>query len=835
MKLKGQLQQIDPAEYKKLSCAATNRKYKLLSHQINAIRDVANIVDSWKTKPKHHRGFLLYHHVGAGKTSEMTGIILSCTQIDPELQIVVLASKIQVTNLRQDFQTEFDRFFTSYAKTNNISLRAFRTERAPPMRRRWPGSERVVRAYNSEADVVWFPELGTLPDKSPRVCMMPIYRMGNDVRLIQEKEHSRKMPPVDFSGRVLFLFDEAHNLFSPPPGNIGAVKAVDLYGRIFEFLTSRSMCDSSLLVSLTGTPVVNVSDFKPLAKLVAPYEDHAAIDRLNIRSEKDFLTLSSFFNDRVDCWQLLGNHAVYPRVEFEGLAMEDNLSLPLRTLADAKNYIEANASRFTDTTLLGKAAISDKVVQRHANYLMSFNPQFDQLGKQSIRTPSQITGRSERLLWQNMKKYSRERLNEFCPKLCKLLTALRENRGKVLVACRKTHGYNIGTAIGAALRDLGGFTMFNMEPILTEFRRQYRAKQLDLDRLIKTGREELQKKKGRQFMTTAQISQAARLLSSEKEKLLFLDMSWQIFVKKATSSGAGLFNDPANNDGSMLEVVVAERTIFFEGVDMTVLRNIHVFDVVPINVLSQIIGRSQRACAFASVEDKADHVVRVSLYVTAWPAAASLQLQTQYQKMIDNPQTQDHVEPFLKMSADLYTVWKKLLRLSQNTKMYPAKRAEATRLLQKLQRMVISRATKKKAGPMLKLEGIKVNRLVEAERMLGIVKDFSLIQKFYNMLMSTAVNCQVAERAHKEMGMFPAAVSAKDVGCRNPGSKTSMDIRLLKTTLALRDEKLSEFMRKFSSEVLFKELHKIGQNIKNEQQEKQFDLLRQEILQLING
>lgn len=486
MKLKGPLQQIDPAEYKKLSCSTSNRKYKLLSHQINAIRDVANIVDSWKTKAKSHRGFLLYHHVGAGKTSEMTGIILSCANIDPDLQIVILASKIQVTNLQQDFQTEFDRFFTSYAKLNKISSRAFRTERAPRMRRRWPGGERVVKAYNSEADVVWFPELGTLPDKSPRVCMMPIYRMGNDVRLIQDKEHSRKMPPVDFSGRILFLFDEAHNLFAPPAGNIGSVKAVDLYGRIFKFLTSREMCGSSLLVSLTGTPVVNVRDFQALAKLLAPFEDHVAIDKLNVHNQKDFLTLSSFFNDRVDCWQLLGNHSVYPRVEFQGMAIQDKNSLPLQNLAEAKAYIEANASRFTDTALLAKAAISDKVVQRHADYLMSFNPQFDQLGKQSIRTPSQITGRSERLLWQNMKRYNRKTLNEFSPKLCTLLTALREKRGKVLIACRKTHGYNIGTAIGAALRDLGGFSMFNMEPILNEFRRQYKAKQFNIDGLIQT-------------------------------------------------------------------------------------------------------------------------------------------------------------------------------------------------------------------------------------------------------------------------------------------------------------------------------------------------------------
>ena len=92
----------------------------------------------------------------------------------------------------------------------------------------------------------------------------------------------------------------------------------------------------------------------------------------------------------------------------------------------------------------------------------------------------------------------------------------------------------------------------------------------------------------------------------------------KVHVKNRTSAYIKLFNDPRNDHGKYLQVVIGNVTVK-EGINLLSLKNIHILQPPPSRqMLDQVIGRASRFCSFATLsKDPLDWNIKLHVYIAS--------------------------------------------------------------------------------------------------------------------------------------------------------------------------------------------------------------------------
>lgn len=744
--------ETDTAAYEEKSL----QKRQLLPHQINVMRWAAAVTRSWKAGQPPRRGLLAFHNTGAGKTAEMVGITLMSRIYCPDAIVVYVASPTQINNLfKTDIVDEYNQYFPTEMK-REAGLPA-QMDRGRAVFDRLSGVPKLdfqtrtttTRGPNIHTDCAFLPEFGYVRGtKCPAVIGMTIGRLGSELEKLEIAQGGRPAwagsptrHPVHLEAlKVIYIFDEAHNLQRPPP-KAGSADYEDRYDRLRRHFLSKGSIRRSFLVMMTATPASTIHDFFGLSKLLV---DENAADKIQKIMNNYLQTMeltepmlnewASLLVGTVDAWQALRCFALYPRLHFVNTGTANS---PLGSLMDSSLMIESSV-REMDTKWI------EYFMQRHKSgdihltdgerkFLTTFNPMYD-YGKASTANGSRKNLRRSKGYFNTyIPDYCAEnKLQAFSPKLSVLRENLASPAGKQLVSCLDAKSYNISSAICALLESCLGFQRLDLGAAVRLPGKPTAEKMAAA--VLKSLRGA---PSSRRYFCTRQIQYATS--SPDKRRLL-----WDV-VK---SVHHGIFNDAANADGALLECVITHETTFNEGVSIKLLRHVHVFDVLPMDSIGQVIGRGQRPGSFRDEKNPDERVMNIYLYPSRWEDAQQIELYRFYSRNIGGVLNRlDGSQQWIKHLKA------RLLFLKDTPSVHPFIKGQAETATLALDQFLQGETE----PPNLPLTG---------DLILKTVVEFQGVLRMYVALMSVSVNCVSSFKAHQRFGQLPAGLELK-YDCRD--------------------------------------------------------------------
>jgi hypothetical protein len=358
-------------------------------------------------------------------------------------------------------------------------------------------------------------------------------------------------------------------------------------------------------------------------------------------------------------------------------------------------------------------------------FLGTFNPLYD-YGRASSAAGSRKNLRRSKGYFENyMTTYCNENmLVAFAPKLNSLRANFKDKAGKQLIACADKRGYNISAAICAMLEGCLGFRRLDLGPAVRL------PGKPSTEAMAKALLASLGGKRHRRFFCTKQIQEATDSL--HKRRAL-----WDV-VK---SVHVGVFNSAQNREGALLECVITHETTFNEGVSIRLLRNVHLFDVMPMDSLAQVIGRGQRPGSFSDEPNPNDRLMKIYLYPSRWDQAQQEQLYKYYAE-----KTGQLIRKISGGDKWVKELKKRLLYLRDTPGIHSYTKSQADTATLALQQFLHGNDS----PPTLPLTG---------DLILKTVTDFQGVLRMYVALMSVSVNCVASFAAHKRYGQLPGGLA----------------------------------------------------------------------------
>jgi len=724
---------------------------RLLPHQTNVIQWHGSVMQDWSDQGHlRYRGLLAFHNVGAGKTAEMVGMMLMTRALNPEAMVIFVGDRGQLVNLfGGDIMKDYALF----------SDKLKRQAGGPPLIDRdrdvqFAVSNVFMPRYDPRTKRTVYPRLkadhvlrdsfvlscfGTVNEHGvPAVLGLTIEQFSKMLLYYREAkrtgEATKSYLPVDFAAiKTVYLFDEAHNLQKPPPrrGEHDMYNFPKQYAALKQYFLSRPSMQNSFLVLMTATPATTVADFMEFSKLLVYRDKHVAIDELLARYRED----GQMGDDMLDAWgrlvegtidafQALNNMFLYPRLRFVSTGSTESSMQSAETVE--KMIIKS--PRMVGTAWMKEILATANLTEAERQYLGSFNPAHDP----RVTTLKQAKGALRR---------NRRFFKEVVPRLCQTdamaafapkLHALRQNlrtpgQGKHLVACQTVlPSYRAAVPIEIMLESCLGFEKLDVHAIA--------AGQRTVDAIKRSLSDWLTSQPRRRRYWSSVMPSVDR---DRRNK-------YWLAVRELDGEPLGAFNLPANNEGALLELVIIDKSTLAEGTSITMLRNVHIFDVVPMDTFGQIIGRGQRPYAFAAETDPKKRVINVFAYVAQWEEATRRELFRRFtHRLARRVHVLDGKKPWVK------SLKRRLAALASRRGLDAADAKLATRMLNDFLTVPLEDAD----------DGRAVALPVNAVDVLQNYMNYVDVLRMFVRTMQVSNNCIQAVQVHRAFGMFAGGLS----------------------------------------------------------------------------
>ena len=702
------------------------------------------------------------------------------------------------------------------------------------------GRPRTNCHYNV-ADSYWLPAFGT--EENPGLIGIKTQTLAKEVRWLKNLKNGifpkkRRMagPLVLHGGRpIIFIFDEGHNLYKPPPND--SENHAENFQALHEYFCSDESHTNSFLILMTATPAFTVTGVLQFSKLLSFRDQITEIEAI----EREF-KLKGRLTDpmldkwrvlmrgKIDAWQAMRNPHIYPDLHFVGV--ENSQSSPLQEIATARQLLEQSPrmlqTDWIDTlrSSYGEESDCDKPIKTsqkkgdqlscaELSYLGSFNPMFDERnidihelinkkGKPNSKVRQGL--RRQRLGFFDPKTgiaaQCNEGLESYSPKLARLREEIRKNGGKHFVSCMdQKRNYVPSAAIAAMLERCLGYQLLDISAI-RGVKCQQDANRKMRESLLKAG------PKKRYFCRKISADSFRRktgtshYIPTPREARLV----WNC-IKDFERGNMGAFNMEENINGEYLKVVVVNDNESTEGVSITQLRHIHIFDVLPLDSIAQIVGRGQRPRVFTHMTVP-DFVAAEQLELTISEQlqgmlVSNLQLimrenESEYNYLVQND-IQGSRENIIRFSKHMVrfvdgirvliyaTQWKEArqqqlfrtfgLRLSAKARLLDPNKSWVRKLKKHLVQIdydTSGGATNSEAARALsELRKISRSNVANSEEILGnttnlpwdgfhLLKNvaaFIDVTRMYREMVKISNNCIVAKKAHEQFGQMSGGIS----------------------------------------------------------------------------
>jgi hypothetical protein len=479
------------------------------------------------------------------------------------------------------------------------------------------------------ADSYWLPAFGT--EDNPGVIGIKTQALAKEVRMLKNLQNgvfpTRRRnagPLVLHGGRpIIYIFDEGHNLYKPPPND--SENHSENFEALHDYFCSDESHTNSFLILMTATPAFTVEGVLKFSRLLSFRDQIAEIEIIEREYKlKGKLTdpilkrWRNLMRGKIDAWQAMRNPYIYPNLHFVGA--EDSTSSPLQEIAAARHLLEQSPKMlrtgWIDTLRSfygedencenpkGGSKKERKLSCGELRYLGSFNPMYDERNA-DIEKLIKSNGNPNTKVRDGLRRQRRsffdpkvgiapqcnDGLEAYSPKLAMLRDEVRKNGGKHFVSCMDQKGnYFPSGAVAAMLEKCLGYELLDISPIKGS-KCQEEANRKLRESLLKAG------PKKRYFCRKISKDSFRHTPHYVPKTPREAKLVWNS-IKTFERGNMGAFNMEENVNGEYLKVVVVNDNESTEGVSITQLRHIHVFDVLPLDSVAQIVGRGQRPYVF---------------------------------------------------------------------------------------------------------------------------------------------------------------------------------------------------------------------------------------------